>query len=211
MSYFTKKEQIIIIFLILVIVFISVFSFLNKSFFKSNRDREDEEVSVEDLLTELEDQNEEEIDTNKIIMVHISGEVYNPGIIELKLGSRVIDAVNLSGGLKKDVDLDKINLAKRLSDEEKIYIPKVGEEYSPTEVSNPTTSSSDNSSVENKVNINTCTKEELIALPGIGEVLAGRILDYREENLFKTIDDIRNVSGIGEKKYESIKELIIVK
>ena len=205
MTYFTKKEQIIIISLILIVVIISVFNFVNSNFLTDKKDDINNEIDVEDLSIDLIE--EEEIDENQIIMVHISGEVYKPGIVELNLGSRVIDAVNLAGGLKKDADLDKINLAKKLSDEEKIYIPKIGEEDIPIETSNDTITSNDNS----LININICTKEELMSLPGIGDVLAGRILDYREQNPFKTIDDIKNVSGIGEKRFESIKEFITVK
>jgi competence protein ComEA len=139
-------------------------------------------------------------------MVHVSGQVYNPGIVELKFGSRVIDAINLAGGLKKDADSDKINLARKLSDEEKVHVPRIGEEEIPLEDSNL---GQGNNKV--KININTCTKEELMSLPGVGEVLAERILEYREQTSFKTLEDIMNVSGIGEKKFENIKELIIVK
>ena len=209
MTFFTKKEQLVIILLILAIVFISVFSFLNKNFL-ANKD-EDLNNDVEDIIKNLEEDDEEEDDEihdNQTIMIHISGQIHSPGIVELASGSRLIDAVNLAGGLKKDADLDKINLAKKLSDEEKIYIPKIGEEDTPIEISNQTTNSS-NGDAQSKININTCTKEELMTLPGIGEVLAGRILDYREQNLFKTIDDIKNVSGIGEKKFESIKQFIM--
>jgi competence protein ComEA len=205
MTYFTKKEQIIIISLILIVVIISVFNFVNSKFLTDEKDDINNEINVEDLSIDLIE--EEGIDENQIIMVHISGEVYKPGIVELNLGSRVIDAVNLAGGLKKDADLDKINLAKKLSDEEKIYIPKIGEEDITIETSNDTITSNDNS----LININICTKEELMSLPGIGDVLAGKILDYREQSPFKTIDDIKNVSGIGEKRFESIKEFITVK
>ena len=207
MTFFTKKEQLVIILLILVIVFIAVFSFLNKKILTNGDENLNNDVDVEDIITNLE---EEDIHENQFIMIHISGQIYSPGIIELDSGSRLIDAVNLAGGLKKDADLDRINLAKRLLDEEKIYIPKIGEEDTPIEIPNQTIASN-SGGVESKIDINICTKEELITLPGIGEVLAGRILDYREENLFKTIDDIKNVSGIGEKKYDSIKELITVK
>ncbi|MCF6460615.1 helix-hairpin-helix domain-containing protein [Clostridium sp. Cult3] len=201
MDYFTKKERTVIILLIMVIVLLSIISFFNKNYSTVTKDELGDEVDPEDLLIELEEPENETEDG--IIMVHISGQVYNPGLVELPSNSRVIDAVNLAGGLKKDADLDKINLAKKLADEEKIYIPKIGEEETTMEnYTNMESSSGD------KININTCTKEELTSLPGIGEVLAGRILEYREQNPFNTIDDIKNVSGIGEKKFESIKELI---
>lgn len=204
MDYFTKKERTVIILLIMVIVLLSIISFFNKNYSTVTKDELGDEVDPEDLLIELEEPENETEDG--IIMVHISGQVYNPGLVELPSNSRVIDAVNLAGGLKKDADLDKINLAKKLADEEKIYIPKIGEEETTMEnYTNMESSSGD------KININTCTKEELTSLPGIGEVLAGRILEYREQNPFNTIDDIKNVSGIGEKKFESIKELIRIR
>lgn len=207
MRFFTKKDQLIILSLILVIIFISTFNLFNKKVLQARKDDLDDDIDIEDMLEELEE--DDETQETGPIMIHISGQVHNPGIIELELGSRVIDAVNLAGGLKKDADLDRMNLAKKLIDEEKIYIPAIGEEDIPIEVAN--LNSSDNSgNTQSKVNINTCTKEELITLPGIGEVTAGKILDYREENLFKIIDDIKNVSGIGEKKFEAIKELITV-
>jgi competence protein ComEA len=140
-------------------------------------------------------------------MVHISGQVYYPGLVELKSGSRVKDAVDLAGGLKKEADIDRINLAKKLVDEEKIYVPKKGEEVD-IEIS----SISDNltSDSNSKININTCSKEELMQLSGIGEVTATKIIEYRSTNQFKTIEDIMNVSGIGAKKFEAIKDFIIV-
>ena len=166
----------------------------------------DDETLVEDYINGLNELDEENSEEPSEIMVHISGQVYNPGLVILEAGSRLIDAVELAGGLKKDADLDKINLAKKLSDEEKIYIPKIGEEYI-----EEVYKSSNSSTTSGKININTCTKEELMSLPGIGEVLADRIMKYRSENKFQTIEDIKNVSGIGEKRFEDIKDLIIVK
>lgn len=205
MSYFTKKEQILIIIIIIIIFIISGFNFINKNFLSTKNDHNENTDGVEELFMKLEEEAETNED-EQYIMVHVSGQVYNPGIVELKLGSRVIDAINLAGGLKKDADSDKINLARKLSDEEKIHIPKIGEEEISFEDSNLKQGNN-----EGKININICTKEELMSLPGIGEVLAGRILEYREQTPFKTIEDIMNVSGIGNKKFESIKELIIVK
>lgn len=217
MGYFTRKEQVIVVLLVSIIAFISIFAFINK---KGTIGRH--KVEVEDTFEKLaENENktdeddiiyeEENIAKQEIIMVHICGQVNNPGIIELESGSRVIDAVELAGGLKKTADSDRINLSSKLLDEEKVYIPEIGEEDLPIELSGLNESNKDNSSKSDKVNINTCTKEELTTLSGIGDVLAERILDYREGNLFKTIDDIKNVSGIGDKKYESIEEIITIK
>lgn len=206
MVYFTKKEQLVIMFLILVIIIISLFGLLKKDIFKSSDNNIEVNIDHEDLLMDVEvDENMEESQ----IMVHISGEVYRPGLVELSLGSRTIDAVELAGGLKKHADLDRINLAKKLVDEEKIYVPRIGEEDTPIETSVEGIAGNDFSS--NQVDINTCTKEELMSLPGIGEVLAGRIIEYREQTSFKTIEDIKNVSGIGDKKFEGIKDLIRIR
>ena len=217
MNYFTKKEQLVIIFLILIIIIISLFSFVKKNIIKSSMDKMEDGIDPEDLLMEIkndeegEENTEEDIKENQIIMVHISGEVYSPGLVELEAGSRVIDAVELAGGLKKDADIDRINLAKKLVDEEKIYVPKIGEEETPIEISAVGMSNNTNANTNGQIDINTCTKEELMSLPGIGEVLAQRVIEYREQNPFKTIEDIKNVSGIGDKKFESIKDLITVR
>lgn len=205
MAFFSKKEQLLVIIIIIIIFLISGFNFINKNLLSANNTYNENSDEAEELLMKLE----EDIETNEedeYIMVHVSGQVYNPGIVELKSGSRVIDAINLAGGLKKDADSDKINLARKLSDEEKIQVPKIGEEEMPLEDSNLGQGNN-----KGKININTCTKEELMSLPGVGEVLAERILEYREQTSFKTLEDIMNVSGIGEKKFENIKELIIVK
>ena len=205
MDYFTKKEQLVIMFLILVIIIISLFSFLKKDKLNSSSADLNNSVNPEDLLKEIE-KDTEETEEGSPIMVHISGEVYKPGLVELGLGSRVVDAVELAGGLKKDADMDRINLAKKLLDEEKIYIPKIGEENAPVEISLELESGD-----SQKININTATKEQLMTLPGIGEVLAGRIVDYRENTSFNNIEDIKNVSGIGDKKFEGIQDLIITR
>src|SRR5699024_1271782 len=150
----------------------SIFNFINKKIFV---EKEAENVELEDIVTEIEEKEEEnnEFKESEEIMIHISGEVNQPGLITLKQGTRVTDAVDLAGGLKKDADLDKINLAKKLVDEEKIYIPQIGDEDIPVEVVGNISSSQGSG----KVNINTCTKEELMTLPGIGDVTADKILD----------------------------------
>ncbi|MDR7870257.1 MAG: helix-hairpin-helix domain-containing protein [Tissierellaceae bacterium] len=201
-DYFTRKEQIVILVIVLIVGSIGGIRLISSNKFKSNE--EPLEILNQDINIDTVDYIEEEI----IIMVHISGQVYNPGLVELKSGSRVKDAVDLAGGLKKEADIDRINLAKKLEDEEKIYVPKKGEDID-VEIS----SSSDNLSSNSggKVNINTCSKEQLVDLPGIGEVTATKIIDYRNSNQFKSIEDIMNVSGIGVKKFEGLKDFIIVK
>lgn len=202
MHFLSKREQIIIILLIVMVIAISLFNFIGKKYLLADSTKED--PLVEELMEGIKEDTEEESEPKEII-VHISGQVNNPGIVKLEVGARVIDAVNLAGGLKNEADLDKINLAKKLEDEEKIYIPALGEEGD-VDFSDSQSTAEGNG----KVNINTCTKDELLSLPGIGEVLADRIIDYREQTPFKNIEDIMNVSGIGEKKFESIKEMIII-
>ncbi|NLJ78646.1 MAG: hypothetical protein GX329_04725 [Tissierellia bacterium] len=204
MSFFTRRDQLIILALVLIIGIISMFRFFNRR-----------NIDADNILSNMEtnmdiEPDEEEEREEGPIMIHISGQVNNPGLVELEMGARVIDAVNLAGGLKREADLDRMNLAKKLIDEEKIYIPAIGEEEIP--IAAETLMGSQGLEASNpKININIATKEELMTLPGIGEVTAGKILDYREGSPFKIIDDIKNVSGIGEKKFEAIMELITVR
>ncbi|WP_277218087.1 helix-hairpin-helix domain-containing protein [Peptoniphilus vaginalis] len=141
----------------------------------------------------------------KEIMVHISGAVNKPGILRLDSNKRVIDALDLAGGARDDADLDKINLAAKLHDEEKIYIPKIGEVQSNISSLASSPSSSASSS---KININSADLNELTKIPGVGEKTAQKILDYRANNSFSSIEDIKNVPGIGDKKFESMKDYI---
>jgi len=206
MDSFTKKEQIVILVIVLLVIFSLSFKFVFRDIIKA-RDSNLEIVN-DDSQVELEQSNIDDEDC--VIMVHISGEVYNPGIIQLELGKRLDDAIKLAGGLKKDADIDRINLAKKLSDEEKIYVPKVGEIVVDEILAEATEISSNKTNELSKININNCSKGDLLLLPGIGDVLADRIVEYRNTNKFSDIHDIKNVSGIGDKKYEAIKDLITV-
>ena len=161
---------------------------------------------------------------NKII-VHVAGAVQKSGIVEIEEGQRIIDAIEKAGGATAQADLSKINLAYVLSDGQKVYIPKINENYTGEYVTgassneaknNTSTSSTGNSTNKNEINkiinINTASAEELQNLQGIGESIAKRIVEYRKENgKFNTIEDIKNVSGIGEAKYNKIKNNICVK
>lgn len=138
--------------------------------------------------------------SNEDIIVHIDGAINNPGIYTLKVGSRVDDIIKLANGFKNNANTKVVNLAKMLNDGEKIYIYTNDEEIIENIFNNSKT-----------ININNCTKEELMTLPGIGDSIANRIIEYRKNNSFNKIEDIKNVKGIGESKYNSIKDYISVK
>ena len=161
-------------------------------------------------------ENKEEItiETENKIYVHVVGEVKNPGVYEMSLGDRVFHAIEKAGGATEDADLDSINLAEKLKDGEKIIVYNKEMLNSNVDVSEKAISENQKmyfKSQSNLININTASREELETLPGIGEVLAQRIIDYRRTNgYFKSIEEIKEVSGIGEKKFEAIKDLITV-
>lgn len=136
------------------------------------------------------------------IMVSLAGAVKNPGVYTLKTGDRLYQVIDLAGGFTEEAATEQINLARLLKDEDHFYIPKKGEI-----TDNPFSSTSGG-----KININTATQASLETLPGIGPALASRIIAYRQTNgPFKTIEEIKEVSGIGEKRFEAIKDLITVR
>jgi len=216
MGSFTKKEQIIILIVVLIIIISIGFKFLVKDIFIKQEEQLGLVTQINPEINDIIDNKEialEEVE-DPLIMVHISGQVYTPGIIQLVRGDRVIDAVKLAGGLTKEADLDRINLAKKVEDEEKIYVPKIGEEVAEeitSEINLISSSQSNSQNNTDEVNINNCSLEELKGLPGIGDVIAGRIIDYRTSNPFRNIEELKNVSGIGDKKFEDIKNFVIVK
>jgi len=194
MGFFTKKEQIAILGIVLVII-----SALGFKYIKGN---DKELANVPEIHGLIINENEESIlEEKKELIIHITGQVYNPGIYKMYEGDRVIDAVKKAGGFTSKAYEDGLNLAKKVYDEEKIIVPMIGEEIQ-------VGSEFSNQQISGKININNCTKEQLIQLPGIGEVIASRIIEYRTNNRFNSIEDILNVSGIGDAKFEDIKELI---
>lgn len=151
-------------------------------------------------------------------MIHVTGCVKTQGIVSLKSSSRIIDAINAAGGFTSDADTDKLNLAYILQDGEKLYVPSknetVNKDYVSSEGGNNIVSNNftNSDSKSNIININTATKEQLESLTGIGESTANKIIKYRQEKgKFKTISDIKNVPGIGNAKFEIIKDKITVK
>jgi len=148
---------------------------------------------------------------NEKILVHVAGEVLNSGVYELESGARVIDALMAAGGATSLANLDIINLAAPISDGEKIYIPSVIEKINQFNQNSSFTSYSSGGS-SGKININTADASELQKLSGIGPGKAKSIIDYRNKNgPFKSVDDLLNVSGIGEKTLEKIRDEIVVR
>ncbi|MEK4028743.1 helix-hairpin-helix domain-containing protein [Pseudobacillus sp. FSL P4-0506] len=150
-----------------------------------------------------------------IVMVDMKGAVVAPGIYSLKSGERINDAVAKVGGFQKEADRTAINLAQKLQDEMVIYVPKIGEEppeelaavIPPQESAQGHSSDSSGSAV----NINEASVEELQQLPGIGKAKAQAIIDYRETTgSFSKPEDLKNVSGIGEKTFEKMASLVVI-
>lgn len=139
----------------------------------------------------------------ELLLVHVAGMVKAPGVYELKPGSRVRDALEQAGGAVEGADLDSLNLAAPLSDGEKIYVAKPGEAAPQGH--------SGGAAPGGKVNLNSATQDQLEELPGVGPVLATRIIEYRQKKgRFTAIRQLMEVEGIGQKKYESLKDLVTI-
>ncbi|MCM3316041.1 helix-hairpin-helix domain-containing protein [Rummeliibacillus stabekisii] len=164
-----------------------------------------------------------EIVASTSIMVDVKGAVKNPGVYKLDGDSRVIDAIKLAGGYAKNAQSKQINHAQKLQDEMVIYVPQTGEEVEEvlaiasndkTAVQpsiNTSSPSGGSQSTSNLVNLNTADESVLQTLNGIGPAKAQAILAYRTENgSFRTIEDLKNVTGIGDKTFESLQDQITV-
>ncbi len=209
-----------IVAIILIGVVLLYLYYKNNSYDKNKNIFSEEEILVNQEVSDEDDklivQNEKKEDT-EIIVVYITGEVKNWGVVELNKGARIIDAVDKAGGFTENADQGKVNLAYILSDGVKIYIPSKNQEINTEYIikesgDNVVTEENEMPNTNNQlVNINNATQTELETLPGIGPSIALKIISHREENgKFSNIDEIKNVSGIGENKFERIKELICV-
>ena len=218
---FNKKNKIILIVIVAIVAIISYyFIFDRKEEWLNNQEQNleiKEEIKTNDQIEN--NSNEQQLEKNENIIVHVSGAVNKEGIVELKNNSRIIDAIDKAGGLKDEADITNINLAYIIEDGMKIHIPSKEEKESTiiveSNIDSGTVEQSNeiksNNNKKLKININTATKTDLETLPGIGESTALKIIEYRKEKgKFKLIEDIKQVNGIGEYKFNKIKELITV-
>lgn len=211
-----------------IIIFIIISSITTFSIYKYLKDNKHEEVKENKELVVKKKKEEEKVEEKILLSIDIKGEVNTPGIYQLEEGSRVIDAINKAGGLTENANTTVINLSKKIKDEMVIiiYSNYQVEEFSKTKEiekqvidncnqidenslhNDACIDTNNNILSNNKVNINTATLEELMTLEGVGESKAKSIIEYRNNNPFNSIEDIKNVSGIGDNLFDKIKENI---
>lgn len=175
--------------------------------------QEEPEATLELIQAEPPPQTEPPTPSNPIpelIMVDIKGQVATPGVYELRAGARAKDAIQAAGGFLETAETVSINLAMIVQDETVLYVPGIGEEVSlPALQAQPQAQSPEGRAI---VDLNSATEAELMTLPGIGPSKAAAIIAYRTENgKFQKVDDLTNVTGIGDKTFEQLKDGITVK
>lgn len=220
MYQFNKKQRIILGMAIAIVVgFICYYVY-------AREDNNSIPINLENSIDTKEEIEEQEKNSDDTILVHVSGAVNKEGIVELRVDSRISDAIEKAGGIKEEASMETINLAYKLEDGMKIHIPtkqemeganktkeEVTEQYVTTSSggANKKEEAGSNSDSQIKVNINTATQTQLESLPGIGPSTATKIINYRKEKgKFSKIEEIKEVNGIGESKFNKIKDLIAI-
>ncbi len=215
MQNLNNKQKIILFIILLIMVFTILYYFI---FYQNNSENYSYiEDNIENTNT-ISSENNQIVEEENYIIIHVAGSVKNPGIIKLKYGARIIDAIEAAGGLTEDANINDVNLAYILEDAQKLYIPNKNDDLYNGEILSSTNGEKIideiDSSINNnlKININTAKQTELESLPGIGPSIALKIIEYRNEHgNFTSIEDIKNVSGLGDSKFNNIKDFIFVK
>lgn len=205
-KYFNKeyllsnKEQIIKVAVVIIIIAVAFFVFV------LGDDDEDDDMTIESSTQNAAMESQQLLSESEKIIVDVSGAVNSPKVVELEPDSRVADAIAAAGGLTSEADTSQINQAAFLNDGEKIYIPEEGEV-----TDDPSGSSSSVMLDSSKIDINTATSEELQTLSGVGPATAEKIISYRSDvGYFKSIEELKNVDGIGDKTFDKLKDYIMV-
>lgn len=170
-------------------------------------------ISMSNQLNKNQIDQKEKADIPKVaktIVVDLKGEVKNPGVYSSNVGDRVIDVINKAGGLTNNADESQVNLAEHVQDEMVIMVPPKGSTAAVSEGAAKVEKG--NSTQSNKINLNKADESQLENLPGIGPSKAEAIISFREEQGgFRSIDDLKKITGIGDKTFEKLKESITVK
>lgn len=175
--------------------------YMNNIYVESESNNETVNSSVNVFSSNVDTENQKK----SLIIVEIKGEVKNPDVYEIEDGSIIRDLINLAGGLTGEANTDGINRAEKLRGNQLIVIPNKSDIASGN-IINQNSSTTNNSSV---ININTAPLEELKKITGVGDVKAQSIIDYRDKNGgFKSVEELKNIDGIGSKVFEKIKDQV---
>lgn len=191
LRYEIEKKTVIKVILIVILLIVSL---VIRSSANPNK-------HIEKEVSKSNSEMDEKVEEN--VVIDISGEVKNPGIYKMKGRVRLYEVIEKAGGLKEEANINSINQARYVNDGEKILIPSMKNLDNKESIT-------DNNSSDNLININFATKEELMKLPGVGDVTANRIIEYREKSSFTKKEDIKNVNGIGEATYKKIESMISI-
>ena len=223
-----RKTQIILVTIGIIVIGICYYLYTKEEYVIAEENNEENNIEAS-KITEEENIKTEEVKSK--IIVHVSGAVNKEGVYELKENSRVADAIEKAGGLREDAYIDNLNLAYTIEDGTKIHILTKAEYNEKIKVSQESNNNLTNengiyvqefneesknkddfeNNKEEKVNINKATQTELETLPGIGPSTAMKIIEYRKENgEFKTKEDLKNVSVIGDVKFKNIQDKIVI-
>ncbi|EME8252469.1 helix-hairpin-helix domain-containing protein [Enterococcus faecium] len=185
--------------------------------------REPEEIAAKEILSPFSSSEENQLPEGntveedarpKVMYTDIKGSVKEPGIYSFSSEERVYDVLKRAGGLLEEADSDRINFSAKIEDQQVLYIPAVGEEQPEhlNQSASPEGKQSTADTEPSKININTASPSELQQIPGIGSVKAQEIIRFREENgSFQKVEDLQEISGIGEKTVEKLKNFVTIK
>ncbi|MGO3733312.1 MAG: helix-hairpin-helix domain-containing protein [Vagococcus sp.] len=172
-----------------------------------SREENSQQEVLETRTSEITETSSKDTSINSTMYVDVKGAVKQPGMYEVTSDMRVLNVIDMAGGFLEEADANQINYAEKLDDQMVIYVPRKGEKVDDVAIADKRDQKTQNDKSETaQVNINNATKEELMTLNGVGEKKAEKIIEYREDNgSFKTTEDIKNVSGFGEKTYSKLQ------
>ena len=211
MDWLHKNKKFLIIVLggVLLLLLFRYYPLLMQKNEEDDYFQQDEFFAAGEEMTEEATSNEEEHQVD-LMLVDVKGAVKNPGVYEASEGDRVNDIINKAGGILQNGEKNAVNFAMKVTDEMIIYVPYIGEE---TEAANGEGSSNQASVSSNDglININKASETDLLQLPGVGPSKATAIIEYREQNGgFSAKEDMKNISGIGEKTYGKLEPFITI-